>query len=225
MVKYIALAGFLILGRLAFTQTNTFSKTADSDPAAKALLDKVRKKYEGYSSLEVQFALEIELPNKPKETQTGSFAQQAKKYRLKMPEQSVICNGEALWLILDRNKEVQINPMPEEAEDDAIFTPQALFKIYDRGDYAYIMTADGKARGKTVKQIEFKPLKRTDDYSKLRLSIDKTTNEIVEMLALGKDGSRFVFAVTQATANKVFAPDYFSFDVKQFPGYHVEDLR
>lgn len=219
----------LIISTLAgsvFAQTTKdYTKAADSDPKAKAILDKVRKKYEAYNSMEMAFTLDMEFPEQPKQTQKGKVARQGKKYRVEMPAQSVISDGSAIWLILPANKEVQINPMPAAGEDDNFLSPENLFSFYNKGKFAYVLVNEMSQGGKILQQIEFKPLEKNFDYAKLRMEIDKKTNEVVSVKAFGKDGSRFTMTVNQLSPNKTFAANYFSFDKAKYPGFHVEDLR
>lgn len=226
-MKKIVLFFFVsILSISAFAQTKTdYNKASDSDPKAKAILDKVRKKYEGYKSLEAAFTLEIELPEQKKETQKGKVARQGEKYRVELPSQSVICDGKAIWLVMTGNKEVQINNIPEEDEAEAILSPESLFSFYKDGKFAYVLVNEYSQGGKVVQDIEFKPLEKNFDYSKLRMTVSKATNEVVSVKAFGKDNARFTISINQFTPNKTFAANYFAFDKAKYPGYHVEDLR
>lgn len=205
--------------------TKDYNKAADSDPQAKAILDKVRKKYEGYKSMEMAFSLDLEFPEQPKQTQKGKVAREGKKYRVETPSQSVISDGTAVWLVIPGNKEVQINPMPDPSETDNLLSPETLFSFYKNGKFAYVLVNEYAQGGKVLQQIEFKPLDKNFDYSKLRMEVDKKNNEVSSVKAFGKDGSRFTLTVSQVTPNKTFAANYFTFDKAKYPGYHVEDLR
>lgn len=57
------------------------------------------------------------------------------------------------------------------------------------------------------------------------MEVDKKTNEVANIKAFGKDGSRFTLQVNQLTPNKNYDAAYFAFDKSKYPGYHVEDLR
>jgi outer membrane lipoprotein-sorting protein len=228
-MKYLFLLCIsVILSGNIFAQTNKtkdYTKAADSDAKAKAILDKVRKKYEAYNSLEMSFTLNMELAEQPKQTQKGKLARQGSKYRVEMPMQSVISDGKALWVIFPQNKEVQINPMPAPDEDGNFFSPETFFNFYNKGKFAYVLVNEYAQGGKTLQQIEFKPLDKNFDYSKLRMEVDKKTNDIASVKAFGKDGSRFTLTISQLTPNKTFASGYFTFDKAKYPGYHIEDLR
>lgn len=226
MKKILFFALISCLGFSALAQTKTdYNKAADSDPKAKAIMEKVRKKYEGYKSMEASFTLEIQFPEQPKEVQKGKVARQGDKYRFELGNISAISDGKTLWSIMDNNKEVQVYNVPEEDEDDSILSPQSLFTFYKNGKFAYILVNEYSKSGKVVQEIEFKPLDRDFEYSKLRMTIDKSTAEVVNAMAFGKDGSRYTFTINQLTPNKTFAANHFTFDKAKFPGYHVEDLR
>lgn len=207
-------------------QKDQYTKASDSDPAAKAILTKLRQKYEGYKTMQAEFALEIELSEQPKEVQKGTLARQGDKYRLEIPGmQTIISDGKSLYLILHGNKEVQINNVPEEDEDNSILSPQALFRLYESDQFAYVLANEIAQNGTVVQQIEFKPLDPYADYSKLRMEVDKKKNEVIRVLAFGKDGSRYTFQLTKVVPNPAFPADLFAFNKAKYPGYHVEDLR
>ena len=168
MIRILATTLFTAFAMAGFAQQ--YSSAADSDPEAKVILDKIKKQYLSYNSLEAAFTLDIEIPEQGKEVQKGKIAQQGEKYNLQLGSQSVISDGTAIWLILQNNKEVQINDIPEPGEDDSILSPQSLFTFYEKGNFVYIMANEfvDKASGKVVQQIEFKPLDRDSEYSKLR---------------------------------------------------------
>lgn len=217
---------FVTMSMLLITgMVNAQSAKEENDPKAKAILEKVRKKYESYPSMEMEFSLTVELPEQPKDIQRGKMMQKGAKYRLEMSGQTVICDGKSLWMVLPQNKEVQINHLPDADEDEEILSPQSFFRIHEKGNLAYILTNEYSANGKILQEIEFKPLDKYSDYSKLRLTVNKSTFEFVELKGFGKDGSRYTLAPVRFTPNKVFAESVFVFNKAAYPGFHVEDLR
>lgn len=196
-----------------------------SDPATKAVLDKMRAKYEAYKTLEADFSLVIEMPEQPKETQKGKLLQKGAKYRVAFNQQTVISDGKSVWIVLPKNKEVQINNMPDPKDDESILSPQALFRIYLRKDFLYAITNEYAQGKRVVQEIEFKPTDKYSEYSKLRLTIDKKTLDFIELKAFGKDGSRYTLVMNTVTPNKPLADSSFSFNKANYPGYHIEDLR
>jgi outer membrane lipoprotein-sorting protein len=195
-----------------------------NDPQAKKVLDKIRKKYEGYKTVEAAFALSIELPGQPKEVQKGTVAQEGNKFRLDMTDQTIVSDGATTWVYLKKNNEVQINKA-DPNDENGFLTPKQLLNRYQKGDFLYAVTDKVTEGGKVLTQIEFKPKDRNSEYSKLRLSVDEQAGSIQSIKAFGKDGSRYTFSITRLSPNKAFAAGHFAFDTKKYPGARVEDLR
>ena len=220
-----AFAIMLCLAGGLWAQNNQYTKAADSDPEAKAALDKLRKKYDAYQSLEAEFRLEIALPEQASETQQGKLAKDGKKYRMELGTYAAISDGTAVWIVMHNNKEIQINDLPDADDPTTLLSPEAMLNFYDRGEYAYFLTTEMMENGRLIQQIEFKPLDRYSDYSKLRLTLDKKKNEVVRIKVFSKDGSNYTLWLDKLMPNKTFAANYFTFNKSQYADYYVEDLR
>ncbi|MBP6828497.1 MAG: outer membrane lipoprotein carrier protein LolA [Saprospiraceae bacterium] len=219
-----SLIAFSILGTLA-AQNPAPAPKEKSDPEAKKVLDKIRKKYDGYKTLEAAFSLTIEVPGEDKDVQKGNIAQDDKKFRLDMDQQVIVSDGKTTWVYLKKNNEVQVNDADPADTENGFLTPKDLLKRYQKGDYLYSITEKTTENGKTITHVEFKPVDKNSEYSKLRVSIDEKAGAILSVKAFSKDGSRYTFTIVKLTPNKQFAADYFTFDTKKYPGVKVEDLR
>ncbi len=206
----------------AFAQN--FDKASESDPKAKTVLEKMRKKYEAYTTLEAEFTVVIEEPEQKAQTQKGKLLQQGEKYRLTLNDRTMVSDGKSVWLHVPKNKEVQINNVEEDAEE-GLSSPQDLLKAYEWKDYVYVLANEFEENGKLVQQIEFKPLNRSSEYSKIRLTVDKKTNDVVSIKSFGKDGSRYTLNVGKLTPNKPLPASTFTFAKSECPDCHFEDLR
>lgn len=216
--------GLFTAGLLAQPTTNQYTKASDSDPAAKAVLEKVKIKYEAYKSVEALFTLNIELPGQPAEDQSGKLIQQGNQYRLELASQNLLCDGKSIWLYLKNNKEVQINNFDEE-EESAFLSPRDLLRVYERDDFVYILSNEYSENGKIIQDIEFKPLDQSSEYSKMRLSVDKASSQIVRIKAFAKDGSRYTLTVNTFKSNGTYPPSTFVWNKAECPDCYVEDLR
>jgi outer membrane lipoprotein carrier protein len=227
LTMYKIFLSALIMGLVAQTAlAQSPPKPESNDPGAKALLDKVRKKYEGYKTIEAAFALTIELPGQPKEVQRGTISQDGNKFRLDMTDQVIVSDGQSTWIYLKKNNEVQINKAdPGDMSESGFMTPKDLLKRYEKGDFIYSTVDPTTENGKSVTNIEFKPKDKKSEFSKLRLAIEEKTLTIVSIKAFAKDGSRYTFGISKLSPNKKFASGHFTFDVKKYPGVKVEDLR
>lgn len=194
------------------------------DPQAKAVFEKVRNRYEAYKTLQVNFSVEIEIPQQETMKQTGTLMQEGKKYKLDLTDQMLMSDGNDLWLYRKNAKEVQINDIEE--GDDAVLSPIDLLKIYEREDFEYALVNEYKdKKNRIVQQIELKPNAQNTDYSKVRIEINKTTAEILGMMAFFKDGVRYKVIVDETIPNKSFPSSTFTFNSSQYPNVHIEDLR
>ncbi len=217
---------FVLLLAFLFVN-NSFAQVSEtSDPAAKAILEKLRNKYEAFKTVEADFNLTIEIPEEEEEIQTGNLAQDGDKYRLQLNNQAIYSDGKTLWLYLKSNNEVQINNVEDfEEEDEDFLSPKDLLRIYEQEDFIYGLTNEGYEKGIAIQQIEFKPIDKDSEYAKMRLTIDKKKNQIMRIKAFAVDGARYTMDVTKFKPNLAYKSTDFIFNAKKYPGIHVEDLR
>ncbi len=224
MYRMLNLSFLLLFSTLIFAQQNNYNKASDSDPAAKAVLEKLRSKYENFKSIEADFTLSIEIPEEPVEEQDGSIIQQDEKYYLKLSSQEIYCDGKDLWLFLRNNNEVQINNV-DEMDNGEVLSPNDLLRIYEKEEYVYALMNEFSENGQIFQQIEFKPLDQNSEYSKMRLTVNKSQNDISQIKVFSKDGSRYTLTINALSPNKSYAASQFVFDKTKYPGVIVEDLR
>ena len=212
---------FLLCG--LFLSTFLVAQEA-GDASAKALLEKARKKYESYKSIEADFTLTIEPAEGKKEIQKGKMWQLGEKYRILLELQEIICDGKSSWLYLKRNNEVQINDAGTKGSANA-FSPKAMLALYRSGNFIYYMGGVGNESGKSVQYIEIKPVDRKMEYSKFRVAVQKSTGQIVSMKTFNKDGSRITLSINKLNTTKKIEANKFVFDASKYKGAHIEDLR
>ncbi len=206
-----------------FAQDNDF--TSESDPKATALLKKISEEYKALKSMEVNFSLTIEIPEADVEVQEGKMAQQGDKYRMQMGGREIISNGSKLWLYMEDRNEVQINDIDEDEDAESIMSPNDLFNMYEKGEYIYALSAEFTEAGKTVQQVEFKPVDKYSEYTKLRLTIEKKGSKVKRMKVFGKDGSRYTLTIDKLLKDKAFAETYFVFNKSEYPeGVRINDM-
>ena len=191
-----------------------------SDPEATKILDSVNEKYEAMGSMQVEFKLTIKGENES--TQEGKMTLKGDQYRLELADQDVICNGKTVWFHLKDNEEVQINNPDPEGED--FLSPAKMLNVYQDNMVGQKLD-DTKIDGRVVHQIEIKPRESHDEITKLRVTIDKKTNELVKVIVFTRYADRYVFEFTNLVENPKLSNTLFNFDVAKFPGIHVEDLR
>jgi len=205
----------------------TFAQTEKetSDPKAKAILEKMRTKYEAYKTVGADFTLTIEIPEEEKEVQSGTIAQSGDKYRVDLEHQAVYSDGTSLWLFMKNSNEVQINDVDDFDEEGEMLSPKDLLRIYEKEDFIYQLVNEDYENGVAIQQIEFKPTDRDSEYSKMRVTLDKKNMQIRRIKAFSKDGSRYTMEVKKFKPNSKYTSADFVFNPDDYPDIFVEDLR
>jgi len=202
-----------------------YTSQEDSDPQAKKILQKMRLKYEAYPVMEAAFTLTFEIPEQPVETQKGTLIQQGEKYRLNLHDRTIVSDGKSVWLYVPKNKEVQINDVDDETEEGTITSPKDLFRAYEWKNYVYALLDEFTEKGRVIQQIEFKPIAKDSDFSKIRLTLDKKTLDVVSIKSFSKDGSRYTLDVNKLSSGGTVSSTTFNFSKTDCPACHFEDLR
>ncbi|MBK8623652.1 MAG: outer membrane lipoprotein carrier protein LolA [Saprospiraceae bacterium] len=223
-MKGIFVVIMIFLTQSVWSQNNTYTKKNDSDPKAKVLLDKLKKTLDSYSSVEMKFTLTLEFPKKTPEVQKGNLIQAGKKFFVKMDQQDVYCDGKTTWVHFKKNKQVQVSDY-DESGGGGFLSPKELLNMYQTGKFVYSITEQRTEKGSSMVDIEFKPLDAKSEFSKMRLTVNKTANKVISLRVFSKDGSRYILFLDSIIPNQKYDPSTFVFNAKSFPGVRVEDLR
>jgi len=225
MKKIMSLIVMLFVGLSVFAQVDRAliekAKAREaSDPEATKILDAVNEKYESLESMQLEFKLTIKGENES--VQEGKMRLKGEQYRLEIADRDVICNGKAVWFHLKDNEEVQINNPDPDGED--FLSPNKMLSIYQENMVGQMLD-DTKIDGRVVHQIEIKPRESHDEITKLRVTVDKNTKELVKVTVFTRYADRYIFEFANLVENPKLSDILFNFDVAKFPGIHVEDLR
>lgn len=213
-------------GTSLLAQSKQYTQAQDSDPEAVSLIKKVRTKYDAFKTVEADFRLDIAIPGNAVETQNGKIRRSGNKVRFQLGNQEGIINEKAAYMIQHANKSVMINDLPEPGELNGMLTPQTLFSFYEGDNFVLALQGEEAYEGRRLQVIELKPVDRDNsEFTKLRMLVDQRKNELVSIKAFSADGSNFTFHLGKTRGDVALAATTFTFDKKEFPNYHVEDLR
>ncbi|WP_113654183.1 LolA family protein [Pedobacter namyangjuensis] len=197
---------------------------AQTDAKAKEILAAVSKKYRTYDIVKSDFTFTLNNAQaKVKETQQGTLyvKANANKYKVAMTNQDLISDGKVQWTYLKNDKEVQISNVDNSG--DAL-NPAKIFTIYEKG-FKYLYTGESKSGAKTYQMIELSPTDTKKSVFKVRLSIDKATKQIANIVIYEKNGNTYTYNVKTFSPNVKVPETTFAFDAKKYPGVEVVDLR
>jgi outer membrane lipoprotein carrier protein len=219
---FFSLLNLMLLTHFTYAQA-TAVKTETSDPKAKALLDKVKKQYEGYNSLETNFTLTLKMAEQTKEdVQKGKMIQEKDKFRIEMGKQLVISDGKIVWQKVDNN--VQIKNATDKSSSE-VLSIKDLMATYDKKFIWGIVGETTEGWSKKAMTLVGKPIDRRNEYTKIQITIDQKTNQVISMTAFGKDQSRYKLSMEAPVTNKQYAATLFTFDKSKYPNVKIVDLR
>lgn len=201
-----------------------FMAIGQTDPAAKAALDKVSETTKSYTNIALDFSVSLEnkKANIPSTTMSGNIVISGDKYHLKLEGNEQISDGERIWRILADDKVVETMAVDEMEEEG--LTPNRLLTMYERG-FKYRMGEKMPFRNKEVQLILLYPEDPSAvPYGSIELAIDPNKNQIVYLKELGKDGTETTYEISTFRSDLDLKEDSFTFNENNYPGFEVIDV-
>ena len=195
---------------------------AQYDPNALEVLEAMSKKYKAVPAFEanISYTLTNEV-EKINEEFKGKMVVKGDKYRLILPEQEVINDGQTLWTYLPEAKEVNIDNFDPNSDD---LNPSKIFEVYKKG-FKYLHMGEVTEAGVVCDVVDLVPEKKDAQYFKIRMNISKKDKSIQNFTMFDKSGNRYKYTISKFTPNATITDSYFAFDAKNYPGVEVIDLR
>lgn len=216
---FLAIA-FLSISVAGFSQNNS---TGKSDPEAKAILDKVSKKFKSYSSVQAGFNLKVEdAKGKVQGNQNGTVYMKGAKYKVIIPGKEIICDGSNTYTYDKSSNEVTITKVDPSAN---MITPQKIFTDFYDKDFLYKLNGEKKIGGKTLQEIEMTPVDKSKPFHKVYLYIDKAAQTIKSTRILEKNGNKYTYTVSSFNPKVPLTDAQFTYTKNKYPGAEEVDLR
>jgi len=202
---------------LAAILTNTY---AQKDPAAKAILDAMSKKYQETPAFRADFNYTMENPEEDiNEGFEGAVAVKDQMYRLYMGGQEIMFDGENVWTYLKEDKEVTVAPYEEDGDDISISN---IFDLYEKG-YKYLYL-ESKNNGK-IDVVDLVPEDLNKSFYKIRMEISASDKALKSFKIFDKSGSRYIYTIISYKEDNSIKSTDFSFDTAANPDVEVIDFR
>jgi len=215
MKKYILLIFSLFFAYTSFAQY-------DND--AKIILNKVSKKTKSHSSIKVDFVVKYsDLKDNSSNTSKGNIILKGDKYILDFMNSTTYFNGETLWSYLKDVNEVNISE-PDKEDNDIFSHPNKIFTIYEEG-YKYKYLGELVKNNTSFYSIDLYPEDLNNEYSRIRLEINKSKLQISSARIFYKNGTRYLFSISNYVFNQQIPDSKFLFNTEKYPDIEVIDLR
>jgi outer membrane lipoprotein carrier protein len=201
-----------------------FAQEETIDAKANGILQSLSKKTKAYKSIKADFNITMYGKDKKvTETQKGKLIVKGGKYKLEVKNQVVISDSTTMWTYLKDANEVQINNVDH--TDKGTISPTNIFTIYEKGFKSHF-DKEETVNGVTTEHIDLYPKHpEKEKYHTLKLTIDKTKNQITGIQVLMKDGTTVEYTIDTFSADTDLLDATFKFNTKDYPGIDVEDLR
>lgn len=209
-MKHILFAIALLLALPAISQ---------NDPAAKALLDKVSKKFKGLTTVQGSYSLTVTTrAGKPAGKKSGQIFVKGTKYKITEQSMQILCDGKKVWKYEPAANEVSVSAVDNSS---GAITPQKLFTNFYDKDFLYKLNGPANVNGKKVQEIEMTPTDKRKSFFKVYVYIDEAQNMIVSSKIYENSGNIYNYSISNLKTNAALADNLFAFDKAKYPGVEV----
>jgi len=156
---------FSILGVLSLLASQAFSLTSEE------LAIKIEKRYKSLKDISMSFNQETksEIFSTLKKNRGKMYLKNPDRFRIDTPSQSIVTDGELLWLFSEKNKQVTIHKVKESRN---IFKPNDYLYNF-RANYKPKMEKDERVGKRYCYKLILTPKKENLFITRLTLWIDK----------------------------------------------------
>ncbi len=201
-----------------------FTAKAQQDPEAKKILDRVSAKAKSYSTIEANLTFIIDNRVEDWKTETtGKIKIKGQKYYMESETDKYYYNGKTIWNYNMEDNEVVITESDPENET-FVDNPALVFQFYNR-DFKYRYVGEVKIKDQWMYEIDLYPKDLNQPYSRIKVLVNKNTEQIYKIKAVTKEGIDFVAIITNIEVNKTFSDSMFEFDPGKIRNIEIIDLR
>lgn len=198
----------------------TFISMGQADPEGLRILDKFSSNALSAPSVSIKFRLITDdAANSKKDTASGSLVLAKDQYRLELPGNIIWFNGSVSWNYLINEKEVTITK-PDRKDESFMSRPASIFTLYKKG--YKIRLLDETTTSWTV---DLYPEDTGNELIRIRLTIGKTSYNLLNAEYKRKDGITITLKVTDYNLKTVPDASYFTFNPKNYRDVEIIDMR
>jgi outer membrane lipoprotein carrier protein len=194
--------------------------TAQNDPAAKTILDKVSAKYKTLKSVQANYNLNVtNRSGKNAGKKNGSIFLKGNKYLITEKSLEISSDGVKMWKFEPAANEVTISAVDNSGQS---LTPQKLFTNFYDKDFLYKLNGDKTIDGKKLAEIELTPIDKRKNFFKVYVYVDQTQQLIVSSKIYENSGNIYDYSISNLKTNVSLDDKMFVFDKTKHPG--VEEI-
>lgn len=188
------------------------------------ILNQLRTQINKAEAYQITFSYEQSFVGESPSQYKGTLLVSNQQFKLSLPDQEFISDGQTLWVVIPESKEVQVMDLDEETGIGQI-SPIEILNTYCSEDYLSQAIGTTRVNGRAVEQFEFTPVDKSEDIFKIRISYDPQKRELYEARTFSKDGSRMTITANAYNFTPSVSNNDFSFNTGSHPSFEVIDLR
>jgi outer membrane lipoprotein-sorting protein len=193
---------------------------AQNSDKAKALLDDVYNKVQGYDNIFVDFKYVLNNQEAGINDETrGDVTMQGDKYIANFFGAQQLFDGTKVYTIVPENEEVTIE---DKSEDEDTVTPSKMLTFYRQG-HTYKWDILQNVQGRKIQFIKLVPIDTNTEISSILLGIDAETKHIFKVIETGNNGTTTTITVNSFKTNQPLSKTLFTFDEDKYKdeGYYI----
>ncbi|SDS65550.1 Outer membrane lipoprotein-sorting protein [Maribacter dokdonensis] len=199
--------------------STTFANAQNSDKA-KALLDEVYNKVQGYDNIFVDFKFDLKNAEAGINQETrGDVTLAGNKYMFNYLGSQQIFDGNKVYTIVPENEEVTIE---DKSDDENAMTPSKMLTFYKEGhNYAWDILQN--IQGRKIQYVKLTPIDSDTEIKSRLLGIDMGTKHIYKLIETGKNGTKTTITVNSFKTDQDLSKTLFTFDEAKYKdeGYFI----
>ena len=203
---------------VAFLSINLVN--AQNSEKAKALLDDVYNKVQGYDNIFVDFKYVLNNQEADINDETrGDVTMQGDKYVANFFGAQQLYDGSKVYTIVPENEEVTIE---DKSDGEDTITPSKMLTFYRQG-HTYKWDILQNVQGRKIQFIKLIPIDTNTEINSILLGIDAETKHIYKVIETGKNGTMTTITVNSFKTNQPLSKTLFTFDENKYKdeGYYI----
>jgi len=205
---------------IAVTLLSISLANAQNSDKAKALLDDVYNKVQGYDNIFVDFKYVLNNQEASINDETrGDVTMQGDKYVANFFGAQQLYDGSKVYTIVPENEEVTIE---DKSDDEDTITPSKMLTFYRQG-HTYKWDILQNVQGRKIQFIKLIPIDTNTEINSILLGIDAETKHIYKVIETGKNGTMTTITVNSFKTNQPLSKTLFTFDENKYKneGYYI----
>ncbi len=208
----------LVLVFVVFFAAN-FAVAQNSDKA-KALLDDVYNKVQGYENIFVDFNYVLHNAEADINSETrGDVTLQKDKYLFNYLGTQVLHDGNKVYTIVPENEEVTVE---DKTEDENALAPSKMLTFYKEG-HTYAWDILQNVQGRKIQYVKLVPIDTNAEIKSILMGVDAETKHIYKLIYTGKNSTTTTITVNSFKTNQPLSKTLFTFDENKYKsdGYYI----